>query len=80
MVALGLIACSPGSSEQLEAAPEVIVFGTMEETRAWLESESWWGPEKHGEQLRVPYVLIAGITKMPRDCARKSSACGSRAN
>jgi uncharacterized FlgJ-related protein len=42
---------------------EVLVFGSVEESRAWLEAENWWGPEEHETQLQAPRVLITGITE-----------------
>jgi Bax protein len=43
------------------ANAEVIVFGTPGEAADWLRAENWWGEEKRGEQLTVPYALITGI-------------------
>ena len=70
LIALSLLACSSESSRQPDVAPEVIVFGTLEETKTWLESEGWWGPGAHDEQLQVPRVLIAGITERWRSEAQ----------
>jgi len=43
-------------------AQEVIVFGGPADARAWLESEDWWGEEKHAQQLLVPRAIITGIS------------------
>jgi Bax protein len=42
---------------------EVLVFGSVAESRAWLESENWWGANEHETQLQAPRVLITGITE-----------------
>ena len=44
-------------------AQEVIVLAGLEETIECLESENWWGEEKHGEQLTVPRTMIVGISE-----------------
>lgn len=44
------------------AAQEVIVLGGQTAVVDWLKAEEWWGPEKHGEQLNVPSVMITGIS------------------
>ena len=44
------------------AEEEVIVLAGFQETKAWLESEGWWGEANHEEQLTAPNVLITGIT------------------
>ena len=41
--------------------PEVVVLYGQEELLPWLESEDWWGPEDHEEQLTVPHVIITAI-------------------
>jgi len=55
-------AAEPAGSELTAYADaEVIVFGTPDEAADWLRAENWWGEEKRGEQLTVPYALITGI-------------------
>ncbi len=44
-------------------AQEVIVTSSLDELMSWLKAESWWGAEKHGEQLEVPHAMITGITQ-----------------
>ncbi len=74
LTGLVLAACSPdasktepGASATAEApagqaaAPEVIVFGGLDDVVGWLEAENWWGEEKHKEQLTVPHAMITGV-------------------
>ena len=51
------------------AEEEVIVLAGFDETRAWLQSEGWWGEVNREEQLRVPNVLITGISNRWRETA-----------
>ena len=50
-------------------AQEVIVLGGLQESRAWLESERWWGEVNRQEQLTAPYALITGIPSRWRQTA-----------
>ena len=54
------VATTPATAS--EELPEVLVFGSVEESRAWLEAENWWGAEEHEAQLQAPRVLVTGIT------------------
>ena len=47
-------------------AQDVIVLAGLDETIAWFQAQNWWGKEKHGEQLTVPRMMIAGISKQWR--------------
>ena len=67
LVASTLFACTSPPS----AAQEVVVFGSPQETAAWLQSENWWGEAKRGEQLTAPYALITGISSRWRDTAQR---------
>jgi len=51
-------------------ADQVLVFGTRAEVVEWMKAENWWGEEKHGEQLSVPRVIIAGISPAWQAAAR----------
>jgi uncharacterized FlgJ-related protein len=51
-------------------SPEVIVFGGLEDTMAWLEAENWWGTEKHDQQLTAPHAIITGISQNWRTGAK----------
>lgn len=53
------------------SAQEVIVFGSPDETVAWLKSENWWGEAQRGEQLQVPYAMITGISPRWQVTAQK---------
>ena len=44
------------------AAQEVVVLSSYQELTDWLKQEDWWGEEKRSEQLKVPRVLITGIS------------------
>lgn len=39
----------------------VVVISGLDQTIAWLESENWWGAEKHTEQLLVPHAMVTRI-------------------
>ena len=41
---------------------EVVVFSGVDEVIDWMKAENWWGEEKRGEQLQVPYAMITGIS------------------
>ena len=41
---------------------EVIVLSSVDETMAWFRAENWWGKEKRGEQLTVPYTMVVAIS------------------
>lgn len=45
-----------------EVLPEVLVFGTLEETKAWMDSENWWGEGDHETELESPRVLLTGVS------------------
>lgn len=65
VLATGLIALATAPAALAATGddlPEVLVFGTIEESLEWLESENWWGPNEHETQLQAPRVLITGIT------------------
>ncbi len=59
LVAAAVATAPATASDEL---PEVLVFGSVEESKAWLEAENWWGPNEHETQLQAPRVLITGIT------------------
>ena len=42
-------------------AVEVVVLDSVDNAISWLESERWWGEEKHTEQLVAPRALITRI-------------------
>ncbi len=42
-------------------AQSVVIINGLDEAIAWLESENWWGEEKHDEQLQVPHAIVTGI-------------------
>ena len=52
------------------SAVEVVVFSGLDTAIAWLESERWWGEEKHAEQLSVPRALITGIGPNWREASK----------
>ena len=43
------------------SAQSVVVISGLDQTIAWLESENWWGEEKHTEQLLVPHAMVTRI-------------------
>lgn len=51
------------------AGQEVVVFAGRTEAIDWMKAEDWWGEEKHGEQLSVPYAMITGISERWRAAA-----------
>jgi uncharacterized FlgJ-related protein len=57
-----VLAVPAGVATADDELPDVLVFGSVEESRAWLEQENWWGPNEHETQLQAPRVLITGIT------------------
>ena len=59
------------ASASLAAAQEVIVISSVDDTIAWLKTESWWGEAKRGEQLHVPYAMITGISPRWQQNAQK---------
>jgi uncharacterized FlgJ-related protein len=54
-------AAHKSGEESASELPEIIVLYGQEELLPWLESEDWWGPEDHEEQLTVPHVIITAI-------------------
>jgi len=48
------------ATPEVSEVPEVLVFGSVEESRAWLESEDWWGGP-FGENPQAPRVLVTGV-------------------
>ena len=44
------------------SAQEVVVIASYQGLTDWLKQEDWWGEEKRSEQLKVPRVLITGIS------------------
>jgi uncharacterized FlgJ-related protein len=63
LTSLAALATTPaGAATAGDELPEVLVFGSVEESRAWLEAENWWGPNEHETQLQAPRVLVTGIT------------------
>ncbi len=44
-------------------AQETVVLVSPDEAIAWLESESWWGENRHGEDGDVPYAMITAISE-----------------
>ena len=63
VLSMGLLTPPLIADEKADPLPEVLVFGSLEESRAWLESERWWGEELHGTQLEAPRVLVTGVTE-----------------
>jgi Bax protein len=55
------------------AAQEVIVMSSVDELIDWLTAENWWGEEKRGEELEVPYAMITGINPRWRTTAQQLS-------
>lgn len=55
-LALGIMFSAPGNAQ------EVVVLANYQDVTQWLKSEGWWGEEKRSEQLKVPRVLITGIS------------------
>ena len=51
------------------AEPEVVVLAGIEQTRAWLEAENWWGEVNRDSQLEAPNALITGISDRWRKTA-----------
>jgi Bax protein len=43
------------------SAQSVVIINGLDEAIAWLESENWWGEEKHDVQLQVPHAIVTGI-------------------
>lgn len=52
-----------GDEDPETGAFEVLVFGSVEESLAWLKSEGWWGEPGRETPLQVPRVLLTGITE-----------------
>ena len=50
---------------------EVIVFESVDEVISWMKAENWWGEEKRGAQLKVPYAMITGISQRWRVAAQQ---------
>ncbi len=50
---------------------EVVVLSNLDEAIGWLESENWWGAEKHEQQLQVPYAMITGISPRWQNTAQQ---------
>ena len=50
---------------------EVLVLSSTDEAIDWMKTENWWGEEKRGEQLKVPYAMITGISQRWRAAAQK---------
>jgi len=50
---------------------EVNVFSSVDDVIDWMKSENWWGEEKRGEQLEVPYAMITGISPRWRVTAQQ---------
>jgi len=50
---------------------EVIVFSSVDEVIGWMKAESWWGEANRGEQLKVPYAMITGISPRWRVTAQQ---------
>jgi Bax protein len=44
-------------------AYEVVVLPGTEAVIEWLKAENWWGEEKRGEQLKVPRVILTGLSE-----------------
>ena len=61
-----LAGCSATANSQ-----EVIVFSSVDDVISWMKSENWWGEEKHGEQLKVPYAMLTGISPRWRVTAQQ---------
>ena len=61
-----LAGCSATANSQ-----EVRVFSSVDDVISWMKSENWWGEEKHGEQLKVPYAMITGISPRWRVTAQQ---------
>jgi uncharacterized FlgJ-related protein len=51
-------------------AQEVVVLGGVDEVRAWLEAENWWGELDQGERLEVPRAIITGINPRWQETAQ----------
>jgi len=64
--ALSVCAIVPPAHSQ-----EILVFSGIDEVIDWLKSENFWGEEKHEQQLKVPYVMLTGITQRWRDTAQR---------
>ncbi len=62
LIALVGLLAGPAIADD-NALPEVLVFGSLEESRDFLESENWWGAEQHDTELQAPRVLLTGITE-----------------
>jgi uncharacterized FlgJ-related protein len=56
-------AVTPPTYAAAALEPEVVVLAGFDQTRAWLESEDWWGAVHHEEQLSAPNALITGISE-----------------
>ncbi len=52
-------------------AQEVLVFSGIDEVIDWLKSENFWGEENRDQQLKVPYVMLTGITQRWQDTAQQ---------
>jgi len=61
-----LAGCSATANSQ-----EVRVFSSVDEIIGWMKAEDWWGEEKRGEQLKVPYAMITGISPRWRVTAQQ---------
>lgn len=51
-------------------AQEVVVLGGVDEVRAWLEAENWWGELDQGERLEAPRAIITGINPRWQETAQ----------
>ncbi len=56
LVVLLILFASPRANAQ-----SVVIINGLDEAIAWLESENWWGEEKHDEHLQVPHAIVTGI-------------------
>lgn len=68
LATLLLAGCSAPANSQ-----EVIVFSSVDEVIGWMKSENWWGEAQRGEQLKVPYAMITGISPRWRVTAQQLS-------